>query len=81
MKTTFDRKSRKGMLVMQKRAGNCPTLTDAQKTFTEGTLTLSPSDICHFTLDVCHFTFTAIVCGTWFYPILQMRKLRLRKMT
>ena len=76
MKTTFDRKRvEKGCLLCKtEKAGNCPTLSDAQQTFTEGTLMLSPSDS-------RHFIFTAIVCGTWFYLILQMRKLRLRKMT
>ena len=60
---------------MQKRESRqLSYLTDAQQTLTEDTLTLSPSDS-------CHFIFTALVCGTWFYPILQMRKLRLRKMT
>lgn len=59
----------------QEKAGTCPTLTDTPQTVIEGTLVLSPSDTCHIlpSLPSC--------AAYGFIPIVQMTKLRLRKIT
>lgn len=59
----------------KEKAGTCPTLIETSQTVIEGTLVLSPSDTCHIlpSLPSC--------AAYGFIPIVQMMKLRLRKIT